>query len=87
MDSSRFEEVSPNVFSHKNYRFFFFSLEESRVHVHVVSLDGEAKFWVEPEIELAVNKGFKPHQVNELTQVINEHRHEICAHWKRHFGT
>ncbi len=27
------------------------------MHVHVISPDGEAKFWLEPEIELAVNQG------------------------------
>ncbi len=25
------------------------------MHVHVISGDGEAKFWLEPEIELAKN--------------------------------
>jgi hypothetical protein len=27
--------MSPTVFKYKNYRFFFFSLEEKRIHVHV----------------------------------------------------
>jgi hypothetical protein len=79
--------VSPNVFSYKNYRFFFFSLEEPRVHIHVLSPDGEAKFWIEPKIELAVNKGFKSHQINELSKVIEEHENEIREAWQRHFGT
>ncbi len=79
--------MSPNVFSYKNYRFFFFSLEEPRVHIHVLSPDGEAKFWIEPEIELAVNKGFKSHQINELTKVIEEHENEIREAWQRHFGS
>jgi hypothetical protein len=26
------------------------------MHVHVISPDGEAKFWLEPEIALAVNQ-------------------------------
>ena len=41
------------TFREKGYRFFFFSREESRMHVHVVSGDGEAKFWLEPELQLA----------------------------------
>jgi hypothetical protein len=45
--------MSPTVFREKGYRFFFFSREESRMHVHVVSGDGEAKFWLEPELQLA----------------------------------
>src|SRR2546422_3979017 len=32
------------------FRFFFFSKEERRKHVHVSCGDGEAKFWLEPAI-------------------------------------
>jgi hypothetical protein len=45
--------MSSTVFKEKGYRFFFFSREEERMHVHIVSGDGEAKFWLTPEIELA----------------------------------
>jgi len=44
--------MSPTIFKENGFRFFFFSREESRMHVHVISGDGEAKFWLEPEIEL-----------------------------------
>jgi len=37
--------MSPTVFRYKNYRFYFFSREEERMHVHVYCTDGEAKFW------------------------------------------
>jgi len=42
--------MSPTIFREDGYRFFFFSREESGVHVHIVSGNGEAKFWLEPEI-------------------------------------
>ena len=45
--------VSPTVFRERGYRFYFFSREELRMHVHVISADGEAKFWLEPELSLA----------------------------------
>ncbi|MDP1870247.1 MAG: DUF4160 domain-containing protein [Gallionella sp.] len=48
--------MSPTVFREGAFRFFFFSREEMRVHVHVAHTDGEAKFWLEPTIELAVNR-------------------------------
>ncbi len=57
------------------------------MHVHVISPDGEAKFWIEPELGLAFNKGFKSHQMRELVKVINEHENEIRQAWHRHFGT
>ena len=45
--------MSPTVFRARGFRFFFFSRKEPRMHVHVGSSDGEAKFWLEPEVELA----------------------------------
>lgn len=49
--------MSPTIFRGAGFRFFFFSREEARLHVHVHCADGEAKFWLEPEIELAQNLG------------------------------
>ena len=36
--------MSPTVFRVKDYRFFFFSREETRAHIHISSPEGEAKF-------------------------------------------
>ena len=41
------------------FRFYFFSREEPRIHVHAQSAEGEAKFWLEPAIELAVSYNLK----------------------------
>jgi hypothetical protein len=78
--------VSPTVFRYRNYRFYFFSREEPRMHVHVLSPDGEAKFWLEPGIALAMSKGIRTVELNELQRIIEERQNEIRAHWHRHFG-
>lgn len=78
--------MSPTVFRYRQYRFFFFSREESRLHVHITSSDGEAKFWIEPTIEIALNRGFGESELNELTRIVYEHEQEIRIHWNRHFG-
>ncbi len=36
-------------------RFYFFSREEPRMHVHVESPTGETKFWLDPTIGLVEN--------------------------------
>ena len=61
--------MSPTVFKESGYRFFFFSREEERMHVHVISGDGEAKYWLEPEIELAKNHRYskKAAKTNRIT--------------------
>ncbi|MEI6153086.1 MAG: DUF4160 domain-containing protein [Deltaproteobacteria bacterium] len=38
----------------KGYRFYFLSNEEDRIHIHVTCENGEAKFWLEPIVSLAV---------------------------------
>jgi hypothetical protein len=77
--------VSPTLFRYRSYRFYFFSREEPRMHVHVISPDGEAKFWLEPEIELAVNKGLGSTELNELQRIVEERQNEIRERWRRHF--
>jgi hypothetical protein len=42
--------VNPTVLRQGRFRYFFFSREETRMHVHVRSKDGEAKFWLDPNI-------------------------------------
>jgi len=78
--------MSPTVFRYKGYRFYFFSREEKRMHVHVHGADGEAKFWVEPSVKLARNWGLSSSQISELSAVVAEHRDEITSAWKEHLG-
>ena len=78
--------MSPTIFRERGYRFFFFSREESRTHVHVVSAEGEAKFWLDPDIELAKSYRFSRAQLKEIEQLIETHYDEIKSAWKKHFG-
>ena len=77
--------MSPTVFRYKNYRFFFFSREEIRKHIHVYSSDGEAKYWIEPEVTLDKSEGFSKKELNILQKVIEERLNEIKKAWKKHF--
>jgi len=38
--------MSPTIFRSGDLRFFFFSCEEARMHVHVQSPNGVAKIWL-----------------------------------------
>jgi hypothetical protein len=49
--------MSPTILREGGFRFYFFSREERRMHVHVQCAEGEAKYWLEPAIELAQNYG------------------------------
>lgn len=79
------KEMSPTVFRDKGYRFFFFSREETRMHVHVHCADGEAKFWLDPVLELARAHGVSQKQLREMKTLIEEHRDDITDAWHEHF--
>lgn len=56
------------------------------MHIHVHCSDGEAKFWLEPEIELAQAYGVSQKQIREMQKQIEEHKNAITDDWSRHFG-
>ena len=79
--------MSPTVFREAGFRFFFFSREESRMHVHVVSGDGEAKFWLEPAVELVKNYNYNSGQLRTIESLIEAHYDELKTAWRDFFGT
>lgn len=78
--------MSPTVLRDGPFRLFFFSREEARPHVHVAHPDGEAKFWMQPEIALAAVIGLSASQIAEAEHVVRRHAQEIGDAWIRHFG-
>ncbi|MFC1498039.1 DUF4160 domain-containing protein [Verrucomicrobiota bacterium] len=79
--------MSPTVFREKGYRFYFFSLEEKRMHVHVAGHDGNAKFWLEPEIELAMSHDIAKHEINNIQKIIKGHKDELTNAWHEHLSS
>jgi hypothetical protein len=45
------------------------------MHVHVSHPDGEAKFWLRPEVELATQTGLAKHVIGEAQQLVEDHLH------------
>jgi ribosomal protein L16/L10AE len=54
--------------------------------VHVYSADGEAKFWLEPTLELAKNYRLTKIQLETVEAIIQRHYDEFKAAWNSHFG-
>ncbi len=57
------------------------------MHVHVYCGDGEAKYWLEPEIKLARNYRLSRVQLRQIEQLIEEHYDELTNAWREHFQT
>ena len=79
--------MAPTVARDGPFRLFFFSREEERMHIHVAHADGEAKFWLTPQVALAGHTGLSGKQLREAQVIVEKHIEEIRNAWNRHFGS
>ncbi len=78
----------PKVFEVNGYRFFFFSNEgdpREPCHIHVSKGDALAKFWIEPEVELADSAGFSAKELNFIKLIVSGKRNIIKEAWNEFF--
>jgi hypothetical protein len=55
--------------------------------MHVHCGHGEAKFWMEPQIELAQSYGLTDREIRQARNLIEGHDDEIRRAWQKHFGS
>ncbi len=55
------------------------------MHVHVVSGDGEAKFWLEPGLKLAKSYRYSLRQLREIESLIEGRYDELVCAWRQSF--
>jgi len=77
--------LPPPVFRDGEFRFFFFSQQEPRPHVHVSHPDGEAKFWLSSTVELARNIGLSSPRTKEAERLVETRQQESIDAWSSHF--
>ena len=78
--------MAPTIVRDGQFRLFFFSREETRIHVHVAHPEGEAKFWLTPSVQLVKNVGLSDVQLRQAHAVVETHIQEINDAWHHHFG-
>jgi len=65
----------PTVLRIGRYRFHFYSDERQEpAHIHVRTPEGECKFWLEPTIGLASNRGVPPSDLRRIEKLVFEHQ-------------
>ena len=75
----------PTVLRSGPYRVFFYANENREPpHVHVVSGDGRAVFWLET-LGLREAKGYTPTEIARLRRIIGPHRAEMLRRWHEFF--
>ena len=78
--------MSPIFKREDGYCFKIFSNEEERKHIHVVKAECEAKFWLEPTIELADNYGFKNKELKKITELLEKYGEEFKRKFTEYIG-
>jgi hypothetical protein len=74
----------PIILKIYGFRFFFYSKEESRAHIHVSYQGLEAKVWLD-NFEVAENKGFKKHDLVKVVKLVRIYEENFKAAWEEHF--
>jgi len=78
--------MSPLFLNEKGIRFFTWSKEGLRRHVHATKGQKYCKYWLEPVIELAENRGFKTHELNQIKEIIEKNEKGFNERWSEHFS-
>ena len=69
-----------------NIRSRYYSNEEERIHIHVLCGGHEAKFWLEPQVELARNTGIPEHKLNEIKKIVEKYADNFKEQFRQHIG-
>ena len=78
--------MSPKFKQEEGFVFRIFSNEEERKHIHVMKAENEAKFWLEPRIELAENFGFTNKDLKKITKMVEIYGDEFKRLYTEHIG-
>ena len=76
----------PTILQDGPYSFIFFSSDQGEpVHIHVKRGRQIAKFWLNP-ISVAINHGFKEHELTTIARLIIKHQETLLEAWHDYFG-
>jgi len=76
----------PTVLRVGPYAFLFFAADIGEpAHVHIRRERMQAKFWIHGPVELEWNRGFSPHELNQLRRLTEEHQAFLLEKWNEFF--
>ena len=78
--------MSPKLKQENGYTFKIYSNEEERMHIHIVKAEKEAKYWLEPTIELAENFGFSSKELKYIYQIVVDNGDTFKQQFAQHVG-
>jgi hypothetical protein len=78
--------MSPVFHRESEYTFKIYSNEEERMHIHVICGAHEAKYWLEPTVELAKNSGIPEHKLREIKKIVERNADRFKEQYREHIG-
>ena len=78
--------MSPTFLKEKGYSFKIYSNEEERMHIHVIKDKIEAKFWLEPKVEVAYKGDFSQHEINKIQSIVELYAEYFKKQYQIHIG-
>ena len=78
--------MSPTFRRYKGYSFKIYSNEEERMHIHVIKEDHEAKFWLEPQVEIAYKGDISQHAINQIQKIVESDADFFKEQYQLHIG-
>ena len=78
--------MSPVFYREDGFTFKIYSNEEERIHIHVLKAENEAKFWLDPTIELADNYGFNGKEIKTITDILERYGDDFKYKFTEHIG-
>ena len=56
------------------------------MHIHVLCDGKEAKYWLEPQVELAKNTGIPEHKLSEIKKIVEKYADNFKEQFRKHIG-
>lgn len=76
----------PTILNLKGYKFKFYSNENDEPpHIHITKANGNAKFWLEPELSEAYSYGFNVRERRDIRKLIHQHSAKLISAWYENF--
>ena len=77
----------PTVLRRGPYRFHFYASDRNEPrHIHAARDGADAKFWLDPEVNLAQNRGFMARELREIQEIIEDNLQTLRDAWDDFFN-
>lgn len=75
----------PTILRLNGYRFYFYSDEEDRPHIHVEYESRTAKFWIKP-VTLSKNEGLNASELSKAHKLTIKNENLFMEKWNEYFS-